>query len=89
MLDLFGLNVRQTSKGVIITEIRPGSAAEKGGLKEGEAIRRAFYEGSAKMNIYAVRGLESVLKRAVRKHKKIINILQDENYYHKVEVPEI
>ncbi len=89
VFSLYGFNVERTSKGIIISEIIPGSAAEKGGLKAGEAIRKAFYEGAGKLNIYSVGGLEAILRRAVTKHKNTINILQDDNYYHKVEIPKI
>ncbi len=89
VFELYGFKVNYTSSGVIISEIRPGSVAEKGGLQVGEAVRKAFYDGAGKMNIYSVSGLEKILKRSVLKHKKTINILQDKNYYYKVEVPMI
>ena len=87
VFDLFGFKVKQASKGVTVMETTPGSAAEKGGLKAGEIIKKAFYEGAGKLNIYTVSGLETILRRSVVKHKKTINILQDKNYYYKVEVP--
>lgn len=85
--DLFGFKVKKSYKGVIITEITPASVAEYGGLKVGEPVRKAFYKRSAVSNIYSVGGLESILKRAINKGEKTINILQKKNYYYKVEVP--
>ena len=88
VFDLYGFKVRHTSSGIVITEIRPGSAAEHGNLKVGEPVRKAFYDGAGKLNIYSVKGLEKILRRAINKNMKTINILQDENYYYKVEIPE-
>lgn len=85
--DLFGFKVKNRPEGVIITEIRPGSVAEDGGLKVGEEIRKAFYKGHAVLNIYSAKGLEAVLKRAINKGRKTINLLQDKHHYNVVEVP--
>jgi hypothetical protein len=87
VFDLYGFKVKNTNNGVVITEIRPASVAENGGLKVGESIRKAFYKGTGVRNIYSVSGLETILKRAVDKRKKMINILQNENQYYKIEVP--
>jgi hypothetical protein len=87
VFDLYGFKVKQTTKGVMITEIRPDSVAEHGDLKVGELIRKAFYDRTEKLNIYSISGLEKILIRAIKKYKKTINILQDKNYYYKVEVP--
>lgn len=87
VFDLYGFKVKNSLGKVIITEIRPDSVAENGGLKAGAPVRKAFYKGAGKLNIYSVSGLEAILKRAIVKHKQIINILQDKNYYYKVEVP--
>ena len=87
VFDLYGFKVKTKNDQIIITEIRPASVAEQGGLIAGERIRKAFFEGSGVRNIYSVGGLKTILKRAVEKRKKIINILQNENRYYKVEVP--
>jgi len=84
---LYGFKVKTKKDQIIITEIKPASVAEHGGLKAGEPIRKAFYEGSGVRNIYTIGGLKAMLKRAVEKRKKIINILQNENHYYKIEVP--
>jgi hypothetical protein len=89
IFDLYGFKVRNTSRGIVVTEIRPGSVAERGDLKTGEPIRKVFYGGAGKLNIYSVKGLEKFLRSAINKNKKTVNILQDKNYYYKVEVPEI
>jgi hypothetical protein len=88
VFDLFGFKVRKTPyKGVIITEIRPDSVAEHGGLQVGKRIRKASLKDYGVRNIYYVRGLEAILEKAIKEGKKTVNILQDENYYYKVEVP--
>ena len=87
VFDLYGFKVKQVSDSVIISEITPGSVAEKGGLIEGEPVRKAFYEGGQKLNIYYVKGLKSILERSIINRKKIVHILQNKNYYYKVEVP--
>lgn len=87
VFDLFGFKVKNTPDGVVITEVRPGSVAETGGLKVGEPVRKAFYKGAGTLNIYAKTGLDKLLKRAVLKRKKTVNILLSEHYYYKVEVP--
>jgi hypothetical protein len=84
---LFGFNVKQVNGQVIIKEITPGSFAEEGGLKVGEPIRKVFYEKASERNIYAVSGLKTILKRAIEKRKKFVNILQEKNYYVKIKVP--
>jgi hypothetical protein len=53
----------------------------------GERIRKASLEGYGVRNIYTVDGLESILKKAIERGKKTINILQNNNYYYIVEVP--
>ncbi len=88
VLDLYGLKVRQGNDSVIITEIRPGSVAEAGGLKVGQPIRKVFYDRKGLRNIYGVSGLEAILKRAVNKYKKYVYILQKAHRYYRVEVPE-
>lgn len=87
VFDFFGFKVKQTFKGAVITEIRPDSVAERGGLKVGEPIRKAFYNGGNKLNIYHINGLEKILKRAIKKYKKTVYILQDRNSYYKIDVP--
>ena len=87
VFDLYGFKVKNAYEGVIITEIRPESVAEYGGLKVGEPIRKAFFEGYGVRNIYSVSGLENILKKAIQKGKKTINILQSNNYYYIVEIP--
>ena len=87
VFDFYGFKVKRANEGVIITEIRPESVAEYGGLKVGEPIRKAFFEGYGVRNIYSVPGLENILKKAIEKGKKTINILQSNNYYYIVEVP--
>jgi hypothetical protein len=87
VFDLFGFKVKNTYEGVIITEIRPASVAEYGGLKVGERIRKASLEDYGVRNIYYVGGLENILKKAIEKGKKTVNILQNKNYYDIVEVP--
>ncbi len=87
VFDLFGFKVKNTYEGVIITEIRPASVAEDGGLKVGERIRKASLKGYGVRNIYSVGGLEAILKRAIEKGKKTVNILQNKNHYDIVEVP--
>ena len=87
VLDLFGFSVRVSDDMVIVTEIRPDSVAERGGLKVGQRIRKASYEGMSPRNIYYLSGLRKILKRAVEKRKKYINVLQDEHYFHKIRVP--
>jgi hypothetical protein len=87
VFDLFGFEVKNTHEGVVITEIRPGSVAEYGDLKVGERIRKAALKDYGVRNIYSVGGLENILKKAIRKGKKTVNILQDKNYYYIVEVP--
>ena len=67
VFDLYGFKVKMLSKGVVISEIRPASVAENGGLKVGEPIRKAAYKGSSARNIYYVSGLEKILKRAIVK----------------------
>ena len=91
VFDLYGFKVRQGYDKVIVTEIRPGSVAEAGGLKVKEAIRKVFYgrDRSSLRNIYGVSGLIAILKRAINKHKENIYILQNGNRYCKVEVPKI
>jgi hypothetical protein len=89
VFELYGFKVKQESGQVIITEVTPGSFAEEGGLKVGEPIRKVVYKGGDERNIYAVSGLKSVLKRAIEKRKKIVNILQSKNYYFKVKVPRL
>lgn len=89
VFELYGFKVKQTQRRVIVKEITPGSFAESGGLKVGEVVRRAFYEGERRMNIYSVKGLEKILRRAINKYKETINILQENNYYYKVEVPKV
>lgn len=87
VFDLYGFKVKNRPEGIIITEVRPGSVAEKGGLKVGEPIRKAFYKGRSVLNIYTATGLKAILERAINKGKKTINILQSENHYYKVSVP--
>ncbi len=87
VFDIFGFKVKRSLDGVVITEISPGSVASYGGLKVGERIRRASLEGYGKRNIYSVRGLEKVLKKAILRGNKSIDILQNENRYYTVEVP--
>ena len=89
VFDLYGFNVRQVSDNVIVTEIRPGSVAEAGGLKVEEAIRKVFYgrDRSSLHNIYTIGGLKAILKRAINKHKKNVYILQNANRYYTVETP--
>lgn len=87
IFDLYGFKVKQVSQKVIIKEITPGSLAEKGGLKVGEPIRKAFYQSNKIQNIYAIKGLEAILRRAVVKRQKTINILQEGNRYYIVNVP--
>ena len=87
VFDLFGFKVKNTYEGVIITEIRPASVAEYGGLKVGERIRKASFKGYGVHNIYYVSGLEAILKKAIEKGKKTVNILQNKNHYYIVEVP--
>jgi len=87
VFDLYGLKVKDTLKGVIITEIRPDSVAEYGGLKVGERIRKASLKDYGVRNIYSVGGLKDILKKAIEKRKKTVNILQNENHYYIVEVP--
>jgi hypothetical protein len=70
VFDLYGFKVKNAYEGVIITEIRPESVAEYGGLKVGEPIRKAFFEGYGVRNIYSVSGLENILKKAIQKGKK-------------------
>jgi hypothetical protein len=89
VFELYGFKVKQVANKVIITEVTPGSFAEEGGLKVGEQIRKAFYQKGGERNIYMVSGLKAILKRAVEKRKKFINILQSKNYYDKVKVPRI
>ncbi len=87
ILAVFGLKVEKTLKGVIITEIMPSSPAEEANLKKGQEIRKAFYKGGQKLNIFSVSGLESILERAYIKRKRIVNILQEDNFYYKLKVP--
>jgi hypothetical protein len=87
VFELFGFKVKNTYQGVIITEIRPVSVAEYGGLKVGERVRKASLEGYGVRNIYTVSGVENILKKAIERGKKTVNILQDKNYYYIVEVP--
>ena len=87
VFDLFGFKVKRTFEGVNITEIRPGSVAEYGGLKVGESIRKASLKGYGVRNIYSVGGLENILKKAVKEGKKNVNILQNKSHYYIVEVP--
>ncbi len=87
VFDLYGFKVKIKDSKVVITEIRPGSVAEKGGLKVGEPVRKISYKGLSKRNVYTSGGLKSILKRAVNKRKKYVNILQDEHYYYRVRVP--
>jgi hypothetical protein len=87
VFDLFGFKVKNTYEGIIITEIRPASVAEYGGLKVGERIRKASLKGYGVRNIYSVGGLEAILKKAIKKGKKTVNILQNKNHYYIVEVP--
>jgi hypothetical protein len=53
----------------------------------GERIRKASLEGYGVRNIYTVTGLENILKKAIERGKKTVNILQDNNHYYIVEVP--
>ncbi len=87
VFDIFGFKVKNAYKGVVITEIRPGSVAEYGGLKVGERIRKASLKGYGVRNIYSVGGLKDILRKAIYERKKTINILQDKRYYYKVKVP--
>ncbi len=87
VFDLFGFKVRNTNEGVVITEIRPGSVAEHAGLIVGERVRKAYLEGYGARNIYYLSGLEDILKKAIEKGKKTVNILQKKNHYYMVEVP--
>ena len=89
VFDLFGFKIKNTYGGIIITEIRPASVAEYGGLKVGEPIRKASLEGYGVRNIYYMSGLESILRKAIEEGKKTINILQNKNHYYIVEVPKI
>lgn len=89
VFELYGFKVKQTYSGVVITEVTPGSFAEEGGLKVGEPIRKVFYERSSMRNIYAISGLKSILKRAIEKRRKFVNIMQSENSFDKVKVPRI
>ncbi len=89
VFELYGFKVKQAGNKVIITEVTPGSFAEEGGLKVGEPIRKVFYERSSERNIYAVSGLKSILKRAIEKRRKFVNILQSQNYYFKMKVPRL
>ena len=87
LFDLYGFQVRMKKDKVVVTEVRPGSVAEEGGLKAGESIRKASYKGLGVRHIYTVGGLRSLLERAVNKRKKYVNILQDEHHYYKIRVP--
>lgn len=89
VFELYGFNVKQGYSGVVVTEVKPGSFAEEGGLKVGEPIRKVFYEKSSERNIYAISGLKSILKRAIEKRRKFVNILQSKNSYIKMKVPRI
>ncbi len=86
---LYGFNVKQEYSGVVVTEVTPGSFAEEAGLKVGEPIRKVFYQKSSERNIYAISGLKSILKRAIEKRRKFVNILQSKNFYIKMKVPRI
>ena len=87
VFDLYGFKVKTKGNEIIVTEIRPGSVAENSGLKVGAPIRKISYKGLSARNVYTPGGLKSILKRAVNKRKKYVNVLQDEHYYYKVEVP--
>ncbi|MBN1832378.1 MAG: PDZ domain-containing protein [Deltaproteobacteria bacterium] len=88
VFEIFGFEVKGSyDAGIVVSEIRPDSAAESGGLKVGERIRKVYFEGHEVRNIYAVGGLKQILQRAIRKGKKDVYILQNENHYHIVEVP--
>lgn len=89
VLDIFGIKVKSTFEGIVITEIRPDSVSEYGGLQVGERIRKASLKGYGVRNIYTISGLKSILKKAIDRNKKTVNILQDKNYYYVVEVPKI
>ncbi|MFC1838753.1 hypothetical protein ACFL1N_04170 [Thermodesulfobacteriota bacterium] len=89
VFELFGFKVKRTFEGVVITEIRPGSVAQHGGLKKGEPIKKASLKNYGVRNIYSVGGLEKVLEKSILRGNKTINILQKGNRYYKVEVPEI
>jgi C-terminal processing protease CtpA/Prc len=89
VFDIFGFQVKGTyEKGIIVTEIRPGSVAESGGLKLGERIRKVSFKGHEVRNIYSVGGLKMILKRAIEKGKESVNILQNGNRYHIVDIPQ-
>ncbi len=86
---MYGFKVKQEYSRVVVSEVTPGSFAEEAGLKVGEPIRKVFYEKSSERNIYAISGLKSILKRAVEKRRKFVNILQSKNFYIKMKVPRI
>jgi hypothetical protein len=86
---LYGFKVKQEYSRVVVTEVTPGSFADECGLRPGEPIRKVFYEKSSERNIYAISGLKSILKRAIEKRKKFVNILQSNNTYIKMKVPRI
>ena len=89
IFEIFGFEVKGSyDKGIVVTEIRPGSPAESGGLKVGERIRKIFFEGHEVRNIYSMDGLKKILERAIRKGKNTVNILQNGNRYHIIEIPQ-
>lgn len=86
---MYGFKVKQEYSRVVVSEVTPGSFAEEAGLKVGEPIRKVFYKKSSERNIYAISGLKSILKRAVEKRRKFVNILQSKNFYIKMKVPRV
>lgn len=88
VFEIFGFEVKGSyDQGIVVTEIRPGSAAESGGLKVRERIRKVYFKGHEVRNIYAMSGLKMILKRAIEQGKKTVYILQNGNRYHKIEIP--
>ncbi len=89
VFDLFGIKLKNTLKGLIIAEIKPGSPADEGGLKSGERVRKASIKRYGVRNIYTASGLEKILRDSIRYGEETVNILQEENRFYTIKVPEV
>ena len=72
---LYGFRVEQKDKGIVVTSVRPASAAEYGGLKENQSIVSIRLHERTYV-IQSVDGLERLLTRAIEAGQQDIQIQQ-------------